>query len=360
MKKIKILHISETFVAGVYTYIKDINQFFKNIDNVDSYVIYSGNRKDTDREKFKTDFPKSSTLIEVSMTREITPIQDFKSTVALFKQIRKIKPDVIHLHSSKAGVIGRVASKAYPKAKLYYTPNGYSFLREDVSNFKKSLFRIIEKWINKMFGGVTIACGDTEFEYAQKIGKALLVRNGVEINSVYKFKQQNSDKNKNQFVVGTMGRLSPQKNPDLFNKIALKMPEVKFIWIGDGELSNLITATNIEVTGWMPREKALETVNQFDVYIQTSLWEGLPFTIIEAMILEKPIIANNVIGNKDAVKNKYNGFLCNSLDLFVNSIDILRENKTLLKEMEINSNKRAKELFDRDKNFEKLYKIYYN
>ncbi|MCK8523321.1 glycosyltransferase [Aquimarina sp. D1M17] len=358
MKKIKVLHISETFAAGVYTYIKDINQFFKNIDDVESYVIYSGNRKDTDREKFKTDFPESSTLIEVSMTREISPVQDFKSTIALFKQIRKIKPDVIHLHSSKAGVIGRIASKAYPKAKVYYTPNGYSFLREDVSNFKKSLFRTIEKWINLIFGGVTVACGDTEFDYAQKIGKALLVRNGVEINSVYKFKEHNSNKNESQFVVGTMGRLSPQKNPGLFNDIALKMPGVKFIWIGDGELSNLITASNIEVTGWMPREKALETVNQFDVYIQTSLWEGLPFTIIEAMILEKPIIANNVIGNKDAVKDKYNGFLCNTLEEFVNSIETLQKDENLLKEMETNSNKRAKELFDRDKNFLELAEIY--
>ena len=75
------------------------------------------------------------------------------------------------------------------------------------------------------------------------------------------------------------------------------------------------------------------------------------------MIDEFPFNIGLAIGQ---VKNKYNGFLCNSLDLFVNSIDILRENKTLLKEMEINSNKRAKELFDRDKNFEKLYKIYYN
>ncbi len=357
MKKIKVLHISETFAAGVYTYIKDINQFFKDIPEVDSYVIYSGNRKDTDRDKFNTDFPKSTKLIEVSMTREISPLKDLKSIVKLFKEIRKIKPDVIHLHSSKAGVIGRIASKSCPSAKLYYTPNGYSFLREDVSNFRKNIYRFIEKYSNKIFGGVTIACGDTEFEYAKKMGNAFLVRNGVEISSVYKFKNYN-ESNKEAFFVGTMGRLSPQKNPSLFNEIALRLPNIHFIWIGDGELYNQITAENVTITGWMEREKALENVNKFDLYIQTSLWEGLPFTIIEAMILEKPIVANNVIGNKDAVKHGYNGFLCDSLEEFVKYIDKLRNNSTMTKEMETNSNIRAKELFDRDKNFETLYEIY--
>lgn len=360
MKKIKVLHISETFAAGVYTYIKDINQFFNNIEYIDSYVIYSGNRNDTDRNKFKTDFPESTKLIEVSMGREISPLKDLKSTISLFKHIRDIKPDVIHLHSSKAGVLGRIASKAYTKSRVFYTPNGYSFLREDVSTGKKKIFRKIEKWTNKIFGGITIACGDTEFEYAQKLGKALLVRNGVKIDSVYKLKELNTLKKEGQFTVGTMGRLSPQKNPSLFNQIALKIPEINFVWIGDGELSNLITAKNIKIAGWMPREEALKEVNKFDIYIQTSLWEGLPFTIIEAMILEKAIIANNVIGNKDAVKHNYNGFLCSTTEEFVNSIKTLQKDKALLEKMGISSNIRAKELFDRDKNFLGLLDIYLN
>jgi glycosyltransferase involved in cell wall biosynthesis len=355
MKELKVLHISETFAAGVYTYIKDICQFLEPINGVKTYVIYSSKRKDTNPEKFERDFSTSTTLIEIEMSREISPLKDFKALLKIAKKIKEIKPDVIHLHSSKAGIIGRIASKAYSKANIYYTPNGYSFVREDISDRKKKMFRTIEKYITIYFGGVTIACGDTEYEHAKKIGESLLVRNGVNINDVYSFKKTVPNK---VFTIGTVGRLSSQKNPKLFNEIAERFPEINFIWIGDGELKHEITSKNIEIKGWMPREKVLELVSSFDIYIQTSLWEGLPFTIIEAMVLEKPIIAKNVIGNKDAVKKGYNGFLCTSLEEFITSINILKQNKKLTKEMEIHSGVRAKDLFDRDKNFKLLYQIY--
>lgn len=355
MKEIKVLHISETFAAGVYTYIKDICQFLEPINEVKTYVIYSSKRKDTNTENFKKDFSSSTTLIEIEMTREISPLKDIKALLKIAKKIKEIKPDVIHLHSSKAGAIGRIAAKIYSKANVYYTPNGYSFVREDITAIKKTLFRTIEKYLNIWFGGITIACGDTEYQHAQKIGKALLVRNGVNIKDVYSFKKTLSN---NVFTIGTLGRLSSQKNPKMFNEIAKKFPEINFIWIGDGELKHEITSTNIEIKGWMPREKALELVNSFDIYIQTSLWEGLPFTIIEAMVLEKPIIAKNVIGNKDAVKDGYNGFLCDSLDEFINSINVLKQNNELTNKMAANSGIRANDLFDRDKNFKTLYHIY--
>jgi len=355
MKNIKVLHISETFAAGVYTYIKDICQFLDTVDEIETYVIYSGKRDETNPEKFKNDFSPSTKLIEVGMTREISPKKDIQGILELRKKIKEIKPDVIHLHSSKAGVIGRIAAKSCPKAKVYYTPNGYSFVREDISNTKKTVFRNIEKYINTFFGGVTIACGDTEYEHAKKIGKALLVRNGVNIAEVYKLKAPQENK---KISIGTMGRLSPQKNPKLFNNIAEKFPEIQFIWIGDGELRNEITAKNIDLKGWMSREQALAEVAKFDIYIQTSLWEGLPFTIIEAMILEKPIIANNVIGNKDAVLQDYNGYLCNSLAQFETAIQTLYNDKALIEKMSLNSNIRAKDIFDRDKNFKELLNIY--
>jgi len=104
MKKIKVLHISETFAAGVYTYIKDICQYFDTISTVESFVIYSGKREDTEPEKFSKDFSKNTSLFQIQMEREISPFKDLKSLRLISKQIKKIKPDVIHLHSSKAGI----------------------------------------------------------------------------------------------------------------------------------------------------------------------------------------------------------------------------------------------------------------
>lgn len=355
MKKIKVLHISETFAAGVYTYIKDICQYFDNINDVESYVIYSGKRKDTNPSKFSQDFSKKVTLIQVEMEREISPLKDVKSTIALYKKIRKIKPDIIHLHSSKAGVIGRIASKSCLNARVYYTPNGYSFIRQDISIIKKNLFKTTEFLINKLFGGITIACGDTEFELAKNIGKAVLVRNGIDIKSLSPLiKKPNNE----IFTIGCIGRLSYQKNPSLFNNIAEKFPNLKFIWIGDGELKQQLSSKNIDLLGWMHREDALKKVADFDVYIQTSLWEGLPFTIIEAMALGKPIIATNVIGNKDAVSHGVNGFLCSDIKDFETYINKIREDSDLQEKLGMESKTRSNKLFDRNKNFQKLFEIY--
>jgi len=355
MKKIKVLHISETFAAGVYTYIKDICQYFDAIQDIESFVIYSGKREDTEPEKFSKDFSDDTTLIEIEMEREISAFKDLKSLRLISRQIKKIKPDIIHLHSSKAGVVGRIASKSYPSAKVYYTPNGYSFVRQDISKSKRFVFKSIESLINKFFGGITIACGDTEYELAKGIGKALLVRNGIHLDSL---RHLIKIANNNVFTIGTLGRMSNQKNPELFNAVALKFPNIKFVWVGDGELKHQLSAENIEKTGWMKREDALDVLSNLDLYIQTSSWEGLPFTIIEAMTMGKPVIATNVIGNKDAVKHNYNGFLCDTLDDFENYISKIIKDKKLKETFAKASLVRANEIFDRDKNFEELLNIY--
>jgi len=357
MKEIKVLHISETFVTGVYTYIQSICKYTSNHKNIKTFVIYSPNREGTEKHDFDKDFSKDTSLIPVSMQREISFTNDLKSYREIKKNIKKIKPDVIHLHSSKAGVLGRIASKVYPKARVYYTPNGYSFLREDISATKQKLFKFIELSISKLFGGATIACGDTEHEYAKTIGKSIMVRNGIDLDELKPIKVRPSNELKS---IVTLGRISPQKNPQLFNQVAESFPELSFVWIGDGELRHLLTAKNIEITGWLARNEALNLLAHHDVYMQTSLWEGLPFTIIEAMALRKPVLATNVIGNKDAVSHKRNGFLCEDLGNFKKAIQTLIKTPELLSEYSRNSNKIANKKFDRDKNFEDLIKIYFS
>lgn len=357
MKNIKVLHISETFAAGVYTYLKELCSHCEDDDNIESYIIYSGNRIDTNKDKFKCDFSNKTKLIEVSMEREISPIKDIVAVVYLIKQINKIKPDIIHLHSSKAGVLGRLASVFFPKVKVYYTPHGYAFTREDISKFKKKLYWNIEKYMINIFGGTTIACGDTEYEYALNMGPAILIRNGVKPIAII---NGNKDELKEDEVsIGTIGRISAQKNPKLFNEIARCFPDIKFIWIGDGELRNSLTSKNITVTGWLDRQEVLEMTNSFTIYLQTSLWEGLPFTILEAMSLGKPIVATNVIGNKDAVSNGDNGYLCEDITQFRKAITKIIENKDLQNKLSDNSLVRINKDFHLESNFKMLLETYF-
>jgi glycosyltransferase involved in cell wall biosynthesis len=354
MKKIKVLHISETFVSGVYTYIKQVCSFLEHADDIESYVIYSGERDETDRDNFSKDFSSKVHLIEIPLKREITPIQDLSSLIKIIIQLRKIKPDIVHLHSSKAGVLGRVARLFYPKAVLFYTPHGYSFIREDISSGKKFFYAFLEKMMTKLLGGTIIACGDSEWEEAQKIGKSILIRNGVDIDFLREYAKEPHNKT---LTIGTCSRISIQKNPELFNEIALELPQFQFVWVGSGDLVSELTAPNIIISGWKKREEVLNIMSEFDVFISTSLWEGLPFNIIEAMALSKPIIASNINGNKITVENDLNGYICDTKDDFVRAI-LKFQDKSHCEQMGLESLKKANSLFNMRQNFKSLEKIY--
>lgn len=356
----RIIHIVESFGGGVYSYFKDLALFFSQQPTIETYIIYSNKRKEITQDQIDQDFPTSIHLIPIEMERELKPLQDLRSTFALRKTIKQLKPDCIHLHSSKAGVIGRWASfmPTY-KRKLFYTPHGYSFLRQDISPVKQKLFYGIEKITQVLFGGTTIACGDTEYKIAQRIGASLLVRNGIDLahlNQHYTVKDNTS----HQLIIGTIGRISYQKNPKLFNEVALLFPQHQFLWIGDGELRDQLTAPNITITGWFTNNTAVfPYLNQLDVYLQTSLWEGLPIAVLEAMAFRKPILATDVIGNNDIVEPNLNGFLFTQASDLIEVIRQL-EDPSFRKQLGEQAYVVCERKFDKDKNFNHLLAIYHS
>lgn len=355
----KVVHIIEALGGGVYTYFRDLSTFFGDDEinkNIETTIIYSGNRKEIDPQKIKSEFSDGVNLIQVNMVREFSPLEDFKSVIKLAKELKKINPDVIHLHSSKAGVLGKIAYFfLFKKKKLFYTPHGYAFLRTDISKSVRNVYWKIEKNFQRFFGGTIVACGDTEHEISKKIGKSKLVRNGIDMTAVHK----QFDPHENQkLTIGVMGRITFQKNPQFLNEIALKFPDYNFIWIGDGELRHVITAPNIRITGWiLDRKTVLNELNNIDIYMQISLWEGLPIAVLEAMALQKPVIATNIIGNKDAVLHNKTGFLFDDITELDQYFEILQDPTTRVIFGE-NAFVRCYELFDKDKNFKELVSIY--
>ena len=356
----KIIHIAEAFSTGIYTYIRDLTSYIIDVVNDKKFeiiIIYS-KRDVLEESTIKEDFSDRVKFIKIQMARNITPRSDFDSLLQIRKVLKQEKPDILHLHSSKAGVLGRIgAFGIIPRNHIFYSPHGYAFLRQDISKSAQKFYHNIEKYIQLIFGGTTIASGETELEFAKKIGKTFFVRNGID------FKNQKFTPppvNGNKFTVGTIGVLHAQKNPLGFNEIANKMPEVNFVWIGDGELRHQLTAPNIIVTGWVrTREELLSITAGFDVYMQVSLWEGLSIAILEAMALEKPIVASNIVGNKDSVKDGVTGFLINNTNEAVQAIHKLQDESLRLK-MGKASYRRCESFFDKDKNFDELIKIYKN
>ncbi|MBF4472809.1 glycosyltransferase [Flavobacterium sp. HJJ] len=355
----KVVHIIEALGGGVYTYFKDLSDYFGEDQirkEISTTIIYSGNRKEIDTEKIGSEFSKGVSLIRVDMFREIAPFQDFKAVLQLRKELKKLNPDIIHLHSSKAGVLGRIACfLLFKRKKTFYTPHGYSFLRTDISSLSKDLFCLIEKSFPKLFGSVTIACGDTEYEIAKRIGQSHLIRNGINIEEIQRHQSFHQNA---KLTIGIVGRITFQKAPNLFNQIALRFPDFNFVWIGDGELNAALTAPNIRITGWsLDRNEVLKELNAIDIYIQTSVWEGLPIAVLEAMAMKKPVLATNIIGNKDIVVPNETGFLFNSIEELDNYFELLTNEKTRI-EFGNNALKRCYALFDKNKNFKALSDLY--
>lgn len=323
----KILFIVEAMGGGVFTYIVDLaNQLANMTENgshiYEMYIAY-GIRKQTPKD-YKRYFDKKIRLIQVeSFGRSISLVKDFKAFLEIKKIVKDVEPDIIHLHSSKAGALGRVAFNGLKidgePVPLFYTPHGYSFLMRNHSAPKRLIFKLIEQGCGKL-NCTTISCSAGEHQETLKLTRrAAYVNNGINVKqlerSLGKLKIEN-----HPFTVFTLGRICFQKNPALFNQIAEAMPDVRFLWIGDGELRDELTSKNIEITGWVDRKNALTRSMSADVFVLPSLWEGLPISLLEAMYMKKPCVVSDVIGNHDVIHNGENGFVCEDANSFVDAI----------------------------------------
>lgn len=330
MKKKKILHVTESFGSGVFSFLVDL---INNTDEEYDVTVAYGKRVET-LENFKEYFSNRVKFVEVkNFTRSINPTKDIKAFFEVKKIIKDENPDVIHLHSSKAGFIGRFAGNG-KKVIMLYNPHGFSFLMKDSSKVKRLIYWLLEK-IGAMRKCTVVGCSQGEYEEALKLTtNSICINNGINIKQLDFITRNFEKKNINfdNLSFCTSGRIGYQKNPQMFNEIAKSFPNNKFTWIGDGEFKNELTSSNIEITGWKERDEVLELVNKHDVFLLTSLWEGLPISLLEAMYLGKICIVSNCIGNKDVINNK-NGFISNDKENFERIISEIINNSNI-KEIE--------------------------
>lgn len=298
----KSLHIVEALAGGILFYLSELTSGL--VDEYEITILY-GVRPETP-DNIEDYFDEKINLVKVdNFTRQLNLISDLKAYNEIKKRIDSINPDVIHLHSSKAGALGRLL-KYKKNQKIFYTPHGYSFLMQNNGKLKPKIYLLIEKILG-LHNAVTIACSKGEFIESKKVTrKATYINNAVDIGYLHQFVNKKSN-SENSFF--TIGRIDEQKNPRLFNEIALQNPEKSFLWIGDGKMRNILTSSNIEVTGWLSRDEVLTKMQPYKCFLLTSKWEGLPISLLEAMYYGKICYATNVIGNKDTISNKKNGYL---------------------------------------------------
>ncbi len=320
----RILMVCEAFTGGVFSY---VTQLCNDIcEEYDVYLAYAVNVSKKRRPATVANYKQ---LLDAKI--KLIEIPDFGSALKIdstIKRLRKIaadiQPDIIHLHSSIAGGIGRLAFDGR-KYKIVYTPHGYSFVLMG-RGIKSTLFFGLE-WILGKKKAITLVCTPSEERIAKKLtNNTCYIETGVDVDCFSEMLKGIEVPQNKRFTVYTLGRVCHQKKPAIFNKIAELVPEADFVWVGSGELENLLTAPNISVTGWMPRYEALSIGKGADVFILCSYGEAIAMSLIENMYMGKLCIVSNVMGNCDVINDGINGFVCEEAEDFARKIkEVIRE-----------------------------------
>ncbi len=315
--KIRILHVAQA-AGGVDRYIQMLLKYLDK-EKVENILVCS-------QDFHKDDYNGLVDYFEqIEMTRAIGG-NDLKAIKEVRALIKKYNPDIVYAHSSKAGAIARVADIGL-KNHCVYNPHGWAFNMR-CSAMKKEIYTAIEK-IAAPFCDKIICISDAEKQSAldKKIcreDKLQVIFNGVDIESYENgvhgaVKRKDLNIPEDAFVVGMVGRMSPQKAPDIFVKMAKKVkdvvPNAHFIIVGNGNQEAEIRkyaeengfADCLHITGWV--DNPMSYVEIFDVACLLSRWEGFGLALPEYMMAGKPIVASSVDAIPNIIRDGENGLL---------------------------------------------------
>jgi len=269
--------------------------------------------------------------------RRISLIEDYKSWIALKKIIKEVRPEIVHTHTFKAGLIGRLIGGNH---KRVHTFHGHLF--EDISftRFQKIVIVCVERFLATRTD-VLISVGE---KVGQDLRSAGIGRNrnwvsivpGVNPPKLMERERARSTLGVSYggFLVGWMARMAEVKNPFLLLQVAARLPDIRFVMAGGGNLFEDIKRNapkNVAVIGWSDAAIFWSAV---DCAISTSDNEGVPIALIEAQLAGIPVIATNVGSNGEIVLDGETGFLVrkNASEL-IDSVQKLEKSAILLRSM---------------------------
>ncbi|SDR24231.1 Glycosyltransferase involved in cell wall bisynthesis [Paraburkholderia fungorum] len=354
----KILHVMESTATGTLSIVCTIaNRLAREGNEV--YVIYS----------VRDNTPKDLTLLfhpNVILRRFQMRDQSIARTlIGLRREICGLSPDIVHLHSSFAGFLGRLSTLFCLRSTVFfYSPHCISFMRADVRRTTKLCFAALE-WLACAKKCLYIGCSESEClairRYLRR--RAVLVENAVDDailarGSVVQTEARRSGARR----IVTVAGIRKQKNPALFAQIAclLERKNLEILWIGDGDpdATRLLRDAGVEVTGWLSRDAALERVGQADVFLSTSSWEGMPVSVIEAMALGTPVVASRCAGNVDTIRHLETGLVFDSATEAAELLSGLLDNEELGLAIATRAMIEARERFSEDRFFREVTSLY--
>jgi glycosyltransferase involved in cell wall biosynthesis len=290
--------------------------------------------------------------------RQINPIKDHLAYKQLLEVIRDVKPDILHTHTFKAGLIGRKRTKkikiaAGKQVKFVHTFHGHLFDDPEFTGVKSSIITSLERRFAKRTDALVTVGARVEKELLdRKIGQPKQFTNippGVDPLKIPKAKPRK------KITIGWIARVTGVKNPLRALEIAKRFPDSQFLLAGGGDLLEQVreqAPQNTKVLGWTDAPKLFAAS---DIILSTSENEGMPIALIEAQLASKPVVATNVGGVAEVVINNKTGFVTAK-----NTEELARALQKLInsKALRVNQGKAAKVHASKAFSVEKMVKAH--
>ena len=273
----------------------------------------------------------------------ISPLNDLLAVFWLIKNLRELQPSVVHIHSSKAGILGRIACKIAGVDRVIYHVHGWSF--SSATGVSQKLYFFLERLFFYLTDDYIFVCRQDLMDFIDLGGNNKILDRSSVIYPGANFipaidnisnkatLRKNLNLAEDDFVVGAIARLDYQKNPLFFFRFAAFYAkinkDVKFLWIGDGVQSDkvvqLIKEKGLEdrviLTGYIPDVESYYSV--FDIFTITSRYEGLPVTSIKSLAAKVPVVGflRNGMIDLDQKFDSFFGVPFEDMDRFIQAVD---------------------------------------
>lgn len=302
------------------------------------------------------------------LIRKVSLIKDFKAYFEIKAAIKNFQPDLVHLHSSKAGVIGRLAASSL-NISCVFTAHGWAFT-EGVSSKKRWLYRIVERFMSN-YSSRIITVSDYDYQLAldNQVADSFLittVHNGVPDYSENNLKDDSVEGVVKLIMVARFD--APKNQTFLINALAkLKGLDFEIRFVGGGAQLKGAKAlartlgVNEKVFFLGERNDVSNLLHESDIFLLLSNWEGLPLTILEAMSHSLPIIASDVGGISEIIEDSKQGYLIVSQDKdkLVSSIRNLVESSELRFKIGHQARLKYEKEFTLEKMIDKTESVYF-
>lgn len=357
--KIRLMHVVEC-AGGVDRYLRMLTSRMDR-ERFEQILVCSDDFRREEYEDYVDEFVQVH-----EMQNALSPSKDGAAVKRVRALIRQWKPDVVYCHSSKGGGIGRLAALGLG-VKVMYNPHGWAFSMKG-SKVKSWIYLMIERTLAHATDQfVMISNYEKMLAVQRHVGKAdrmKVIFNGVDTENIRKtaalsmISRRDVGIPEDAYVIGMVGRISPQKAPDVFVRMAAevvkRIPKAWFVIVGDGDLKENILALaeqlgvvgRLTITGWT--ENPIDYMKLFDQAVLLSRWEGFGLVLAEYMTLEKPIVATTVDAIPDLITDYENGLLVepDSPEKAAAAICEIYENEELKYKLINNGKMRVNAFFD--------------